>query len=175
MLSLVLLCATAFPASAVCYGPGESYPIPTATSGSASKLLGVRTCTVWTTPLDPNPDLMMPVPDASGIHDGYNTDVCIELSGGEVAIFGDEDFMSGIYHDILVEAGGYASVAYRVENPAESIQVTIDSSVSKTSYQIYAYCNIASVYAATYEFGALIGDQDIDWMPYTSVFYVLDY
>lgn len=174
-LSVLLLCATAFPASAVCYGPGQSYPVAVATSGTAYEFFGIRTYAVTTTPLPQNPDLMMPVPDASGIHDGSGTDVCIELSGGEVAIFGDEPFMGGIYHDKFVEAGENASVAYRVENPEEVIYVTIDSNVSKTQYQLYAYCNIASIHAEVREGRTLLAEQNIDCMPYTNVFYVLDY
>lgn len=184
ILSMMLLAATAFPASAegttILYPPHSQYEYPgaTATTGTASSVVPIRSSAVWTTPLALDNAYYFSIYGASGSHyEGDETDVYIELSGGEVAYTGSGEFCPGTYHDLLVEAGENAKVAHRVENPAETISHQISPYVPRTEYQLFAWCYFGSVYAENYdELGYLVFSQEIDYMPYMDgVFYILDY
>lgn len=180
LLSLLLLCATAFPASAVCYGPEEylaGFPdeTRTATSGYASN--GQYYATVTTSPRALSSDYRRIIPEVNGIHDGSETYIS-EVVGDMAVVFrGNQNFAQGTYYNVMTAAGEDACVAYEVFNETEYLEYCIPSGVPKTEYRLYAYCNYGYVSVSVYSSGnAFQTSQTIAEMPYTDgVFFYLDY
>lgn len=181
VLSILLLCATAFPASAACYYPGENFPTANVTYGYARD--GRYYAAVTATPylLEDIGEYRVVVPSVSGTHDGYNDTEVYANIGGEYAVFScNQEFMQGDFYDALIEAGTKAGVTHEVYSEDETIDHWIPASMPRTDYQLYIYCQFASVNAecrySTFTEGDPVTTQYISRMPYIEgVFFYLDY